>query len=83
MEAMKIMLANMMGRAQGDNGMPAYASMEDTDLLADKVFERLLPAVQQMIPEPTAYLAAPSSDSDNNELIAIVEQQKAIVDVQN
>ena len=53
-EAMKIMLANLMGRQQSDN--MSYASMDDTDLIADKVFERLLPAVQQIVPETTAYL---------------------------
>ncbi len=65
MEAMKMMFANMMGRAQGDNGMPAYASMEDTDMLVQKVIAGLLPMVQQMVPEPTAYLAAPSEPSED------------------
>ena len=67
-EAMKMMFANLMGRQQAD-GM-AFASMEDTDLIADKVFERLLPAVQQMLPESTAYLTAPEESSDNLDAIA-------------
>ena len=71
-EAMKIMLANMMGRNQADGNM-GYAAMDDTDLLVQKVIAGLLPAVQQMIPEAPAYLAAPSEQND--ELISLVEQQ--------
>ncbi len=71
-EAMKIMLANMMGRQQSDGNM-GYAAMDDTDLLVQKVIAGLLPAVQQMIPEAPAYLAAPSEKND--ELISLVEQQ--------
>jgi len=71
-EAMKIMLANMMGRQQSDGNM-GYAAMDDTDLLVQKVIAGLLPAVQQMIPEAPAYLAAPSEQND--ELISLVEQQ--------
>ncbi len=71
-EAMKIMLANMMGRQQADGGM-GFAAMDDTDLLVQKVIAGLLPAVQQMLPEAPAYLAAPSEQND--ELIALVEQQ--------
>ncbi len=78
-EAMKMMFANLMGRQQAE-GM-TFASMDDTDLLADKVFERLLPAVQQMLPEATAYLAAPSEE--NEELKALVEEQKALVEEQS
>ena len=63
-EAMKIMLANMMGRNQAESGM-GYASMDDTDLLVQKVIAGLLPMVQQMVPEPTAYLAAPSESSED------------------
>ena len=79
-EAMKIMLANMMGRQQSDGNM-GYAAMDDTDLLVQKVIAGLLPAVQQMMPEATAYLAAPSEKND--ELIALVEEQKALVEEQN
>ena len=79
-EAMKIMLANMMGRQQSDGNM-GYAAMDDTDLLVQKVIAGLLPAVQQMMPEATAYLAAPSEQND--ELIALVEEQKALVEEQS
>ncbi|MCM1394416.1 MAG: hypothetical protein NC179_05940, partial [[Eubacterium] siraeum] len=48
MDAMKLMLANFMGRQQGEDGY-AYASVDDTDLLVQKVIAGLLPAVQQMI----------------------------------
>ncbi len=75
MEAMKLMLANIMGRAQTD-GMPTFSSMEDTDLIADKVFARLLPAVQQMMPEPTAYLAAPNEQSDEFRAIAAEQNEE-------
>ena len=75
MEAMKLMLANMMGRAQTD-GMPTFSSMEDTDLIADKVFARLLPAVQQMMPEPTAYLAAPNEQNDEFRAIAAEQNEE-------
>ena len=61
-EAMKIMLANLMGRQQADGDIP-YAAMDDTDLLVQKVIAGLLPAVQQMMPEATAYLAAPSEEN--------------------
>ena len=71
-EAMKIMLANLMGRQQADSDIP-YAAMDDTDLLVQKVIAGLLPAVQQMMPEATAYLAAPSEE--NEELKALVEEQ--------
>ncbi len=71
-EAMKIMLANLMGRQQADGDIP-YAAMDDTDLLVQKVIAGLLPAVQQMMPEATAYLAAPSEE--NEELKALVEEQ--------
>jgi len=62
----------MMGRNQADGNM-GYAAMDDTDLLVQKVIAGLLPAVQQMIPEAPAYLAAPSEQND--ELISLVEQQ--------
>ena len=75
MEAMKLMLANIMGRAQTD-GMPTFSSMEDTDLIADKVFARLLPAVQQMMPEPTAYLAAPNEQNDEFRAIAAEQNEE-------
>ncbi len=71
-EAMKIMLANLMGRQQSDN--MSYASMDDTDLIADKVFERLLPAVQQIVPETTAYLTAPGEQDDRyNSLVSKID----------
>ncbi len=72
MEAMKLMLANLMGRQQADGDIP-YAAINDTDLLVQKVIAGLLPAVQQMLPEATAYLAAPSEE--NEELKALVEEQ--------
>ena len=75
MEAMKLMLANIMGRAQTD-GMPTFPSMEDTDLIADKVFARLLPAVQQMMPKPTAYLAAPNEQNDEFRAIAAEQNEE-------
>ena len=78
-EAMKIMLANLMGRQQADGDIP-YAAINDTDLLVQKVIAGLLPAVQQMLPEATAYLAAPSEE--NEELKALVEEQKALVEEQ-
>ncbi|MDE7373321.1 MAG: hypothetical protein K2N18_04580, partial [Clostridia bacterium] len=71
-ETMKIMLANLMGRQQGDDSF-AYASMDDTDMLVQRVIAGLLPAVQQMMPEATAYLNAPSAE--NEELKALVEEQ--------
>ncbi|MDE7373520.1 MAG: hypothetical protein K2N18_05605, partial [Clostridia bacterium] len=73
-EAMKMMLANMMGRNTGDDGF-AYATLDDTDMLVQRVIAGLLPAVQQMMPEPTAYLAAPQEQ--NEELLHIVEEQNA------
>ncbi len=79
MDAMKLMLANMMGRQQADGDIP-YAAINDTDLLVQKVIAGLLPAVQQMLPEATAYLAAPSEE--NEELKALVEEQKALVEEQ-
>ncbi|MDE7372785.1 MAG: hypothetical protein K2N18_01850, partial [Clostridia bacterium] len=74
-DAMKMMLANMMGRGTGDDGGFAYASIDDTDMLVQRVIAGLLPAVQQMMPEPTAYLAAPQEQ--NEELLHIVEEQNA------
>ena len=73
-DAMKLMLANMMGRPQGEDGF-AYATLDDTDMLVQRVIAGLLPAVQQMMPEPTAYLAAPQEQ--NEELLHIVEEQNA------
>ncbi|MDE7373419.1 MAG: hypothetical protein K2N18_05085, partial [Clostridia bacterium] len=74
MDAMKMMFANMMGRQQGEDGF-SYASMDDTDMLVQRVIAGLLPAVQQMMPEPTAYLAAPQEQ--NEELLNIVAEQNA------
>ena len=54
MDAMKLMLANMMGRQQADGDIP-YAAINDTDLLVQKVIAGLLPAVQQMLPEATLH----------------------------
>ncbi|MCM1393394.1 MAG: uL15 family ribosomal protein [[Eubacterium] siraeum] len=79
-EAMKLMFANLMGRQQGDDNF-AYASIDDTDMLVQRVIAGLLPAMQQMMPEATAYLTAPQEQND--ELIALVEEQKAIVEEQN
>ncbi|MDE7372527.1 MAG: hypothetical protein K2N18_00530, partial [Clostridia bacterium] len=79
-ETMKLMLANLMGRAQGDDTF-AYASMDDTDMLVQRVIAGLLPAMQQMMPEATAYLNAPSNE-ENEELKALVEEQKALVEEQ-
>ncbi|MDE7373428.1 MAG: uL15 family ribosomal protein, partial [Clostridia bacterium] len=81
MDAMRMMLAGFMGgRQQGDEGF-AYASMDDTDMLVQRVIAGLLPAVQQMMPEATAYLAAPQEQ--NEELISLVEEQKAIMEEQS
>ncbi|MDE7373485.1 MAG: uL15 family ribosomal protein, partial [Clostridia bacterium] len=74
-DAMKAMLAGIMGsRNVGDDDM-IYGSLDDTDLLVQRVIAGLLPAVQQMIPEPTAYLTAPQEQ--NEELLHIVEEQNA------
>ncbi|MCM1306017.1 MAG: InlB B-repeat-containing protein, partial [Firmicutes bacterium] len=79
-EAMKMMLANLMGgRQQGDDGF-AYAAVDDTDMLVQRVIAGLLPAMQQMMPEATAYLAAPQEQND--ELISLVEEQKALMEEQ-
>ncbi|MDE7373192.1 MAG: apolipoprotein A1/A4/E family protein, partial [Clostridia bacterium] len=80
MDAMKMMFANMMGRGAGEDGF-TYASLDDTEMLVQRVIAGLLPAVQQMMPEPTAYLAAPQEQ--NEELIALVEEQKAIMEEQS
>ncbi|MCM1306786.1 MAG: uL15 family ribosomal protein [Firmicutes bacterium] len=72
-EAMKLMFANMMGRQQGSEDGFAYASIDDTDMLVQRVIAGLLPAMQQMMPEATAYLTAPNEE--NEELKALVEEQ--------
>ncbi len=84
-EAMKLMFANLMGRNQADD-IP-YASIDNGDLLVQKVIAGLLPAVQQMLPD-MAYLSAPSEQNEElkalvEEQRALVEEQKAIVDRQN
>ena len=79
-ETMKLMLANLMGRQSGDDNF-AYATMDDTDMLVQRVIAGLLPAMQEFMPEATAYLNAPSNE-DNEELKALVEEQKALVEEQ-
>ncbi|MCM1394435.1 MAG: DUF6273 domain-containing protein, partial [[Eubacterium] siraeum] len=74
-EAMKLMLARMMGRAPEDDGdMPYYGTVDDTDLLVQKVIAGLLPAVQQMIPETTAYLTAPAYEQSASDIEAIADR---------
>ncbi|MCM1394431.1 MAG: hypothetical protein NC179_06015, partial [[Eubacterium] siraeum] len=74
-EAMKLMLARMMGRAPEEDGdMPYYGTVDDTDLLVQKVIAGLLPAVQQMIPETTAYLTAPAYEQSENDIEAIADR---------
>ncbi|MCM1456215.1 MAG: hypothetical protein NC037_06820, partial [Bacteroides sp.] len=74
-EAMKMMLARMMGRAPEDDGdMPYYGTVDDTDLLVQKVIAGLLPAVQQMIPETTAYLTAPAYEQSASDIEAIADR---------
>ncbi|MDE7372445.1 MAG: hypothetical protein K2N18_00085, partial [Clostridia bacterium] len=80
LDTMKMMLANLMGRQQMDVDGTAYASMDDTDLLVQRVIAGLLPAMQDMIPEATAYLNAPEEQAE--ELMAIVEEQKAMMEEQ-
>ena len=66
-EAMKAMLAGIMGSRQGNDDM-IYGSLDDTDMLVQRVIAGLLPAVQQMIPEPTAYLSAPAYETSSQNL---------------
>ncbi|MCM1394387.1 MAG: hypothetical protein NC179_05795, partial [[Eubacterium] siraeum] len=74
-EAMKMMLARMMGRTPEDDGdMPYYGTVDDTDLLVQKVIAGLLPAVQQMMPETTAYLTAPAYEQSASDIEAIADR---------
>ncbi|MCM1306451.1 MAG: uL15 family ribosomal protein [Firmicutes bacterium] len=73
-EAMKLMLANMMGRQQGNEDGFAYASIDDTDMLVQRVIAGLLPAMQQMMPETTAYLTAPAYEQSENDIEAIADR---------
>ncbi|MCM1306944.1 MAG: uL15 family ribosomal protein [Bacteroides sp.] len=81
-DAMKMMFAKLMGNQQGDEF--AYASIDDTDMLVQRVIAGLLPAMrdsmQEMLPEATALLAAPSEQSE--ELLALVEEQKNMMEEQ-
>ncbi|MDE7372764.1 MAG: uL15 family ribosomal protein, partial [Clostridia bacterium] len=72
-EAMKAMFAGLMGSRPTDDGM-IYGSIDDTDMLVQRVIAGLLPAVQQMMPEPAAYLSAPSYEQSESDIEAIADR---------
>ncbi|MCM1306879.1 MAG: uL15 family ribosomal protein [Bacteroides sp.] len=74
-DAMKMMLARMMGKNVDEDGdMNYYGAVDDTDLLVQKVIAGLLPAVQQMMPESTAYLSAPAYEQSASDIEAIADK---------